>query len=128
MNTLEVSVYADFFLENLYWVVALIVIAFVVLFALIDRAHEKKAELGSYSNEAEDKYIQALGGRDNVSYHELIGSRIVVKLVDYSKLNQEMLKEAGVTGFIEKSDQITLVIKDNAALTYQHLFPEDEKR
>jgi hypothetical protein len=33
-----------------------------------------------------------------------------------------------VTGFIEKSDQITLVIKDNAALTYQHLFPEDEKR
>jgi phosphotransferase system IIB component len=124
MNTLDVILAADFFLENLYWVVALIVIAFILFYVLIDHAHEKKAEAKSVSSEVDNKYIEALGGKDNITYHELIGSRIVVKLVDYSKVNQDLLKQAGVSGFIEKSDQITLVIKENAALTYQHIFPE----
>jgi hypothetical protein len=95
MNTLEVRANADFFLENLYWVVALIVIAFILFYVLIDHAHEKRAESKSVSSEADNRYIEALGGKDNITYHELIGSRIVVKLVDYSKVNQDLLKQAG---------------------------------
>jgi phosphotransferase system IIB component len=52
-----------------------------------------------------------------------MGSRIVLTLKDYSKINRPLLQEAGVTGFIEKSDKLTLVVKENAEMVYETLFP-----
>jgi phosphotransferase system IIB component len=51
-----------------------------------------------------------------------MGSRIVLVLKDYQKIDQAKLKEAGVDSFIEMSDRLTLVIKDNADKVYHTIF------
>ena len=66
----------------------------------------------------------ALGGKDNIISKELRGSRIIVSCKDFSKVDHEALKKAGVTGFIQASDKLTLVIKDNAEELYNSLFNE----
>lgn len=67
-------------------------------------------------------YLLALGGEDNLIEAERSGSRIIVKLKDYSLIDKEKIKEAGVTGFITKSDKLTLVVKDNAEEVYNKIF------
>ena len=71
---------------------------------------------------ASHRYSEALGGEDNYIDSSREGSRIIVHLKDYSKINKEKIKEAGVTGFIEKSDKLTLVVKDNAEEVYEKIF------
>lgn len=68
--------------------------------------------------------LDALGGRDNVVSKELRGSRIIISLKDYSKVDHDSLKKAGVTGFIQASDKLTLVLKDGAEDLYNSLFNE----
>ena len=73
-------------------------------------------------------YFEALGGADNVLDKRLSGSRIVLKLKDAQKVDQEKLKEAGVDGFILMSTQVTLVIKGDAEKVYFTLFGEKASR
>lgn len=116
-----INLYIDFYLENLYWVVGLAVLVFCLFYLIIDKIHDGKAE-----KEIEKKvnlYLEALGGENNVISHELVGSRIVVSLRDYSKVNQAKLEQAGVAGFIEKSDKLTMVVKHNAEKVYNSIFP-----
>ena len=68
--------------------------------------------------------LQAIGGKDNVLSHSLSGSRIILHLKDYSKVEREKLKKAGAIGFIMKSDKLTIVFKENAKDVYQNLFKE----
>lgn len=70
-------------------------------------------------------YLFALGGDSNILTHSRTGSRIVLTLNDYSLIQKDVLLELGVTGFIEKSDKLTLVIKDDAERVYKVLFPND---
>jgi phosphotransferase system IIB component len=53
-----------------------------------------------------------------------VGSRIILHLKDYSKVNKSQLEQAGVTGFIEKSDKLTLVVKDDSERVYKAIFGE----
>jgi phosphotransferase system IIB component len=88
-------------------VAALIGLYFLFSFLYHQGKAKKKAP-----NPRSEQISSALGGEENILAHELIGSRIVVSLKDYTKINRPLLEEAGVTGFIEKSDKLTLVIKD----------------
>lgn len=115
---------SDFLLGNLWWIVGLSVVAligFIWLFDFLYHRHSKKAEQKAID---EGLYLAALGGRDNVLEKKLEGSRIIVKLKDYSLLNKDKLHDAGVTGFIQMSDQLTLVIKKDAAAVYDKIFNE----
>ncbi len=113
----------DFYLSNLWWVITLVVFLAFLLYFLISyliskkRSEKKKA----FSKEG---CALALGGMDNVLSHELKGSRIIVSLKDYSLVKKDKLKEIGVSGFIQKSDSLTLVIKDNAKEAYDSLFSD----
>lgn len=111
----------DFYLSNLWWVITLAVfLAFLLYFLisyLISKSRGKKKK--AFSKEG---CAIALGGMDNVLSHELKGSRIIVALKDYSLIQKEKLKEIGVAGFIQKSDSLTLVIKDDAKEAYSSLF------
>ena len=69
-------------------------------------------------------YLTALGGEDNILSHKRIGSRIILCLKDYPLLDKEKLKEAGVIGFIQKSDQLTLVADSDSKKVYETLFNE----
>ena len=89
----------------------------VVLVKILGKKRVKSLPIASKS-----EYFEALGGEDNYIDSSREGSRIIVHLKDYSKINKEKIKEAGVTGFIEKSDKLTLVVKDNAEEVYEKIF------
>lgn len=117
----------DFLLSNLYWIVlvalALLVGAVYLVDFLIVR---KRKSLSSDKKKIAPRgdYLLSLGGEANIVSHRLVGSRIVLVLVDQSKIDREALKKTGITGFIEKSDQLTLVAR-NAKDVYSLLFGED---
>lgn len=98
---------------------AVIVVAIVVTLIIV-LAKKKKTPAKSIPNRSE--YFLALGGEGNFIKAERSGSRIVVYLHDYSLIDKEKIKEAGVAGFIEKSDKLTLVVKDNAEAVYEKIF------
>jgi phosphotransferase system IIB component len=122
--SLPLVVFVDYLLGNLWWIVGLSVVALIGLIWLFDflyHRHSKKTEQKAID---QGLYLAALGGLENVLEKKLEGSRIVVKLKDYSLVNRDKLHDAGVTGFIQMSDQLTLVIKKDAAEVYAKIFKE----
>ena len=122
----RISIFSDetdkFFFQNLWWIVLLGVAALIGLYFLFSFLYHQGKAKKKAPKVDQSKYLSALGGEENILAHELIGSRIVVSLKDYTKINRPLLEEAGVTGFIEKSDKLTLVIKTNAKAVYEAIF------
>lgn len=126
MNTLILAETNDFLLKNLWWMIAIAVLIAIGAFFLIEALIAKKKKNPKVKIATKSEYLLALGGEDNILEKELKGSRIVVKLTDYSKVDEEKLKEAGVTGFIKMSDKLTLVIKDKAEVAYKVIFGNND--
>lgn len=112
----------DFLLGNLYWIVAISILAIIIVYLLIDsrKAHKGKKKAPVIN---EGAYLAALGGKDNIVSKSLEGSRIVLTLKDYDAVNRDQLREAGVSGFVLMSNRLTLVIKTDAEEVYKRLFP-----
>ena len=98
--------------------VLIVVVAAVILLSYYLRKGRKPEKKIASKSE----YLAALGGEGNILEKELRGSRIALRLADYSKLDKEKLKEAGVDGFIMMSDKLTLVIKGSAEEAYKVIF------
>ena len=103
-GTIVVSVFA----------VAVVLALFIIsLFAFkskqkkkIDKAKEEKVIL----EHSDDKFIEALGGAENIESYELKGmSRLAIVLKDYSKVNKEEIKRFYVSRILEMSNKIILV-------------------
>jgi phosphotransferase system IIB component len=124
MQTNLIPVLDDFYLNNLYWIIALVVLAGVGLYFLFDYFHQKRKAAAKKPLPNKGLYLASLGGEENILSHELVGSRIILHLKDYSKVNKSQLEQAGVTGFIEKSDKLTLVVKDDSERVYKAIFGE----
>lgn|GEM_PF-1876623 len=111
----------DFLLGNLWWLVILgIVLLFIVAYFLEkwwSTYRKSKAPKA-----AKDEYLEALGGAENLIDGTVEGSRIVLHLKNYGKVDEEKLKKAGIVGFIVQSDKLTLVVKDEAAKVYDLIF------
>lgn len=118
-------VYSDFLLKNLWWIVLIALALLFLAFFFIEHRSKliKRKKKSEVTNEKASLYLEALGGENNVEEKKLEGSRIVVKLKDYNAVNRDKLREAGVSGFIQMSDRLTLVIKENAAEVYNKIFP-----
>lgn len=100
-------------------VVALIlVVALAILLPYFLR--KGKGKKGKIASKGE--YLSALGGEENVLSKELKGSRIVLRLADYSKVDKQKLLEVGVDGFIEMEDKLTLVLKGDSEKVYKAIF------
>ena len=99
---------------------ALILIGIIVIVVVKARRHKKPVRPVRVISKSD--YMEALGGEDNVISHQRKGSRIELKLKDYEALNKEKLKEAGVDGFIQMSDRLTLVIRGDAEEVEKTLF------
>jgi phosphotransferase system IIB component len=120
-RTLEMT-FNDFLRDNAWWIAlafAGLVLLSVALILLFNAKAKPKARVIEKS-----VYLEALGGEGNVLSHERKGSRIMLKMQDYEKLDSEKLKEAGVDGFILMSDRLTLVIKGDAEAVEKTLFGE----
>ncbi|MCR4562716.1 MAG: hypothetical protein K5694_05915 [Bacilli bacterium] len=118
--------YQDFFLNNLWWIIGIAVLlvstVYFVIGHYLDRRKKEKKKAKLAANKSE--YLALLGGAENIVSHDIRGSRIILVLNDYSQLDQDKLKEVGVTGFIQKSDQVTLVVKEHSKEVYRLIFPE----
>ena len=106
-----------------YWWILLIA-AFVIanIVILLVWKFYKKKEPKKVVNKTE--LLSSFGGEDNVLSSSLIGSRIVLKLKDNSKIDKEKLLSVGVDSFIEMSDKMTLVVKSDAEKVYKTIFGE----
>ena len=116
-------IYDDFLLRNIWWIGAIGALLVIIALIFIDKRFFSKAKKAEVSEETASLYLEALGGKSNIKEKSLEGSRIILKLNDYGAVNRDKLREAGVTGFIQMSDRLTLVIKGNAMEVYDKIFP-----
>ena len=110
------------FLKNIALWIALaivgVIVICVVLILVLGRKNKKAPEPVIAEK---SKWVDALGGAENIISSEAYGSRLAVKLQDKSLINKEELKQLGVTNFIEMSDKITLLLEDKAELVKKEL-------
>lgn len=93
--------------------VALVIIGTIILLALYQKKWKKenKTIVQTVSN---DKWVNALGGKDNIVSLEAKGSRLIVKLNKNELLNKEELHNLGAVSIISGQDKTTLVLKEKA--------------
>ena len=113
----------DRFLKENAWWMALIVVAVLALVVglLLLLKPKKKPAPRPVEKSA---YLSAMGGEENIVSHLRKGSRIELVLKDYSLLDKERLKAAGVDSFILMSNKLTLVIQGDAERVEKTLFGE----
>ena len=123
----------EFLSQNAWWL-ALIAVGLILVVALIiiltgvkrkKACAEKKKKINYKDKESvKSSYFEALGGEDNILEKGIVGSRIKLRLKDYSLLDKKKIEEAGVDAFIQMSDKLYLVVKEDAAKVYSILFGE----
>ena len=87
---------------------ALLISILCVVIALNRRKNiEKQKEENIKQN---NTFLEIFGGEDNIISCEARASRLVLVLKDYSLLNEEKLKENGVTSMIKATSKVTLII------------------
>ena len=111
-----------FLKENAWWMALIVVtvLALVVALLLLLRPKKKPAPRPVEKS----AYLSAMGGEENIVSHLRKGSRIELVLKDYSLLDKERLKAAGVDSFILMSNKLTLVIQGDAERVEKTLFGE----
>ena len=109
------------FLHDYGWIFAVALAGIIlIVVGIIVLTHIRKKPKKRVIDES--AYYDALGGKDNLIGHELVGSRIKLELKDYDAIDKQKLTEAGVDGFIMMSNRLTLVIKGDAKEVYERLF------
>ena len=108
----------DFLLQNLWWIILLGVVVLLGLIWLISfliskNPKKRKGKIGDID------IFTYLGGKDNVLSFTVHGSRIIVKLKNKNLLQREELKALGVKGFVEKEEDITIVLSNELKERYK---------
>ena len=118
MNTPDLKNNISEFLKNyaLYIAIGVAVLIALAIVLILVLSKNKKGKKVSKQDVIIDtnEWLLALGGKDNILEKNATGSRLVVKLNDASKLNEEKLKELGVSNILKMSNKITLVFEDQA--------------
>lgn len=91
--------------------VLLVLIGLIYYFQLKKkRKNSKEKEKKIAFEHSDDKFIEALGGKENINSFELRGqSRLVLTLKDYSKIKRDELNKFYVSRLLEMSDKVILV-------------------
>ena len=113
-----------FLKNNALWI-ALALVAVIAIVVVLILVFGRKTKKAAPQIAEKSKWVEALGGSENIVSSEAYGSRLAVSLVDKSLMNKETLKELGVTNFIEMSNKITLLLEDKAELVKAELDKKD---
>ncbi len=108
-------------------VVGLLAVVFGTIAAIKLSKPRKKAikeEIIALSQDDNEIY-KALGGKDNVTSHRLVGSRLSISIKDSGKVDGESLKAMGLSKYILGSEKITIVLEGKSRELAAKLFPED---
>lgn len=102
---------------GLYLAVALVVIIILVIILIIVKSKDKKmaTKEDKLQTTNGNDWVDALGGKDNITEANAMGSRLTVVLKDQDLMNQDKLKELGVSNIMVMSNKVTLIIEDHAA-------------
>lgn len=111
-----------FLKENAWWMALIVVAVLALVVALLLFLKPKKKPTPRPVEKS--AYLSAMGGEENIVSHLRKGSRIELVLKDYSLLDKERLKAAGVDSFILMSNKLTLVIQGDAERVEKTLFGE----
>lgn len=108
----------DFLLQNLWWIIILGVVVLLGLIWLISfliskNPKKRKGKVGDID------IFTYLGGKDNVLSFTVHGSRLIIKLKNKNLLQREELKALGVKGFVEKEEDITIVLSNELKERYK---------
>ncbi len=122
MNTLDQISFNQWLGQNAWWLALIFAALIAVTIVAIFLSGKKKSKKEPSRPIDQSAYLLALGGIDNVEEKSLTGSRIVLKLKDTKKVDQEKLKEIGVDGFIVMSEKLTLVFKKDADKAFEAIF------
>ena len=109
-----------FLKENAWWMALIVVAVLALVVALLLLLKPKKKPAPRPVEKS--AYLFAMGGEENIVSHLRKGSRIELVLKDYSLLDKERLKAAGVDSFILMSNKLTLVIQGDAERVEKTLF------
>lgn len=92
-----------------------LVLVLMVIVALYYRNKKKKLNKQDNTISLDDnKWVNALGGKENLVSLEARGSRLIVVAKDYAIINKDELRELGVISTISSQSKITFVLKDKA--------------
>ena len=94
-------------------VVILIAISIVLIVILSRRNKGSKVNKQNVQIDT-NEWLEALGGRDNIMEKSATGSRLVLKLNNPELIDENRLKELGVSNIMKMSNKITLVFEDQA--------------
>ena len=111
-----------FLKENAWWMALIVVAVLALVVGLLFLLKPKKKPAPRPVEKS--AYLSAMGGEENIVSHLRKGSRIELVLKDYSLLDKERLKAAGVDSFILMSNKLTLVIQGDAERVEKTLFGE----
>ncbi len=81
------------------------IVCIILFFALKKKRSLKKEDISICKN-----VIEFLGGKDNIISLENKSSRLVIVLKDANLMNEEELKNIGVSSILKMTSKITLVI------------------
>ncbi|MCF0108106.1 MAG: PTS transporter subunit EIIB [Bacilli bacterium] len=95
-------------------IVAIIAIVVVIILLKNKKPIDMKKE--QLNKTSDDEWLVALGGKENIKEASAMGSRLTVVLNDQELLNQDKLKELGVSNIMTMSNKVILVIEDHAEL------------
>ena len=85
-----------------------IVLAAIVFLIIFFKNKNKKPKVDN------SKWLEALGGKDNVISVMAVGSRINLNLKDKENIDREKLTEYGVKSVLVMSNKVTLVVNEKA--------------
>ena len=88
---------------------AVILIGILIVVLVLLKRNKAKKEI-EYNQKQNNEFIKIFGGKENIVSCEAKGSRLVLVLNDYSLLDEQGLKDNGVTSMIKATNKITLIV------------------
>lgn len=117
--------------EGLIIAVFFVLLLFLLLFVFQGIRKAKKRKALEYHIEEKDKYhihlekknldalsevlLKGLGGRDNIVSVRVDGKKIKVKIREYTKVEEQILREGGFPGFVRPSkEEVHILVGEEA--------------
>lgn len=117
--------------EGLIIAVFFVLLLFLLLFVFQAIRRAKKRKALEYHIEEKDKYhihlekknlealsevlLKGLGGRDNIVSVRVDGKKIKVKIREYTKVEEQILREGGFPGFVRPSkEEVHVLVGEEA--------------
>ncbi len=92
------------------WIIlGIISIILLVLLVVAIVAYVKVCKKEKEKKEGNLAITNCFGDKDNIISCEAKGSRLILVLKDYSKVDEAKLKELGITSIIKQTNKITLI-------------------